>query len=138
MCKKRICTLLGIAKMGSQTPPWSLQMRCRVFRDPPGPSQSQLGSSQDPPRMPLRPPKDPRGPQTSSKSTIKNPRKYGYLALKDHKKYVFFNFRRFLGLLGPTLVHTRTFPTLPMVLKSAPKPSQGPPWERLGPSRAPL
>ena len=47
-------------------------------------------------------------------------------------------FGAFLEALGRTLVRTHTAPTLPMVLKSAPEPSQGPPWESLGPSRAPL
>ena len=138
MCIWCICTLLGIAKVGSQTPPWSLQVRCPFPRDPPEPSQSQLWSPQGPPRTPLRAPKDAQGPLKSAMSTIKKRCKYVYLALKDHKKHVFSIFGPLLRLLGPTLVRTHTIPTHPMVLKSAPEPSQGPPWESLGPSRAPL
>ena len=39
---------------------------------------------------------------------------------------------------GVALVLTHTIPTHPTVLKSAPEPPQGPPWESRGPSIAPL
>ena len=105
MCILHMCTLFGIVKVGSQTPPWSLQTRCPFPRDPPEPSQSQLWSSQRPPRTLLGAPKDVQGRVKSATSTIKKRWKYVYLGLKHHQKTVFCDFRSSSGgpgtLLGP-------------------------------------
>ena len=95
----QVCTPFGIAKVNSQTPPWSLQTRCPFPRDPPEPSQSQLWSSQRPPRTLLGAPKDVQGRVKSATSTIKKRWKYVYLALKNQPKTDFCDFRSFSG--GP-------------------------------------
>ena len=99
MCILQVCTLFGIVKVGSQTPPWSLQTRCPFPRDPPEPSQSQLWSSQGAPRTPLGAPKGAKGPLKSVRTTIKKRWKYVYLAFKNQPKTVFYDFRSFSG--GP-------------------------------------
>ena len=123
MCILRICAVLGSAKVRSQTPSWSLQVRCPCPRDPPEPPQSSLWSPQGAPRTPPRAPKDSQGPPKSAKLTITKPRKYVYLALQDHKKLVFFNFRASPGALGDALVRDLTLQTPPMAPTSAPGPS---------------
>ena len=133
MCILRMCTLLGIAKLGSQTPPLSLQTRCTFPRDPPEPSQSQLLSTQGPPRTPLGAPKGAKGPLKSVRTTIKKRRKYMYLASRICQKRFFMIFGAFLEALGRTLVRTHTAPTLPIHgaqkrPRAIPGTSLGEPW----------
>ena len=124
-----MCTLLGIAKVGSQTPPWSLQTRCPFPRDAPEPSQSQLWSSQGPPRTPLGAPKGAKGPLKCVRTTIKKRGKYVYLAFKNQPKTVFYDFRSFSG--GPR-THPGPHPHRPDPPHGAQKRSQALPRTSLG------
>ena len=134
MCIWRICTVLGSAKVRSQTPPWSLQVRCPCPWDPPEPLQSSLWSPQGAPRTPPRAPKDSQGPLKSARLTITKPRKYVYLALKDHKNSFFSIFGPLLGPLGDALVRDLTIQTPPW----RPKALQGPPRDLRGRALGPL
>ena len=79
--------------MGSQTPPWSLQVRCPVPWDPPEPSQSRLWTSQGPPRTPPRAPKTPQGDLESARLTIQNLVNMCVLPSRISKNSFFSHFR---------------------------------------------
>ena len=129
MCILRMCTLLGIAKVGSQTPHLSLQTRCPFPRDPPEPSQSQLWSSQRPPRTPLGAPKDTQGPVKSTTSTFKKRWKYVYLGLKHHQKTAFYDFWSFSG---SPMTHPAPHPHRPDLPHGAQKRPRAIPGTSLG------
>ena len=128
-----MCTLFGIAKVGSQTSPLSLQTRCPFPRDPPEPSQSELWSSQGPPRTPLGAPKGAKGPLKSVRTTIKKRWKYVYLAFKNQPKTVFYDFRSFSG--GPR-THPGPHPHRPDPPHGAQKRPRAIPGTSLGESWA--
>ena len=111
--------------MGSQTPPWSLQVRCPVPWDPPEPSQSRLWTSQGPPRTPPRAPKTPQGDLESARLTIQNLVNMCVLPSRISKNSFFLIFGPLVELLGRTLACAFALQTLPMVSKSRPEPSQG-------------
>ena len=94
----RICTLLWIAKLRSQTPPWSLQMRCPVFRDPP---QALQKPTLELPGPPQDTPESPQGPLRTSqifKVDHQKPSQICVFGPQERQKNTFF---QFLGVSCP-------------------------------------
>ena len=114
-------------------PPSAVPFRSGPSRAVPKPTLEVPGSPQD----------GPEGPQALpdlSNSQGRPSKNVGNICIWPSRitKNSFFHFSGgFVGPLGHALVSDLTIQTFPMAPKSVPDLSQRPPWEGLGPPRAP-